>query len=600
MATATANVTIGGSQTDFFVDLTALELEIEADYIMNQAEIEAKNHSHTYGVSEAEGWDFVLNDLENFDSPDYGKNGGLFRGAKTRIQRTIREQTKHMVAKPVEELAKNKGQLFFWELGIVKSDHCGDCFRHSRMGAKTKEQWMELGKGLPRWGMTECNIGCRCMLRPTAKGSGTTKVSNKAIKSGVVTQGLGKATSGVVKGAPLNQSTKKQVKDTTAKLKGEVKKKKAEAEVKKLTQDEINVKAQKMAYKEALDWAKAHDKATGDNYSQYMEWEMYAIKNGKAHPDFIALTKADPDHKWDLHYNGKKLTDAEIVKDATRGMVDWLTGGEDIGRQNFLMKAHQKLVGNFEKAQTVTLKDFDGVVKSRGNGNVYHRGMDVTQKQSESLFKTKNTWAGKGYYGDGVYCANPSSRHGESMGVANAYANDNPKNLFNSKGFIVRFTMEKGSKVVDYNDIAGELKIERAFAYNDAQKVRKISKKKEQLMDEAWLNPQQVLNADIEEFFVRGAFLNPVYKGKYNHLQNEGTYGVHEKYDMINVGKISGMPTDDDMGYSVVLNRSKMIMVDTAGKVRSSWKAGKPVARGGQSKATANWEEYEFIPYYND
>ena len=118
MATATANVTIGGSQTDFFVDLTALELEIEADYIMNQAEIEAKNHSHTYGVSEAEGWDFVLNDLENFDSPDYGKNGGLFRGAKTRIQRTIREQTKHMVAKPVEELAKNKGQLFFgsWAL----------------------------------------------------------------------------------------------------------------------------------------------------------------------------------------------------------------------------------------------------------------------------------------------------------------------------------------------------------------------------------------------------------------------------------------------------------------------------------------------------
>ena len=84
--------------------------------------------------------------------------------------------------------------------------------------------------------------------------------------------------------------------------------------------------------------------------------------------------------------------------------------------------------------------------------------------------------------------------------------------------------------------------------------------------------------------------MHPRYKGKFNHLQNEGTYGVHEGIDMINVGKTS--VGGDDTGYSVVLNRSKMIMVDTAGKVASKWKKGKPVGQ----RAESNWEEFDFIP----
>ena len=563
MAKATANVTIGGSQTDFFVDLTALELEIEADYIMQQAEIEAKNYAQTFGVPIQQGWDVVIADLENFDDPNYNKNGGLFRGAKTRIQRTIREQTKHMVAKPVEELAKDKDQLFFWELGIVKSDHCGDCYRHSRMGAKTKAGWLDLGKGLPRWGLTECNIGCRCMLRPTSKGSGTTKTSKKALKQGVVTgnrnKGLGQAVSGVVKNTPLSRNVKDKVMDRTKKIKDDLKQKQKEAELKqsKLTQDEKNDLAFKRGVNDLKrDLKKADDKYNARNkdnpdakpqiWSQRIDDLQQFIKYHKTDPELAKTFFAK-------HFNMADRggdTISQMLESVVYQLNHSLTGGTDQGSQNFLMKGMLKEAGMWEKPRSVKNKDFDQIRKTEGNGDVYYRGMAVNKDLSESYWKAKDTWAGKGYYGDGVYCANPragvkgDNKLPTHVATANAYVRGGATDLSNQNAWIIKFTMQKGSKSAKWSDLDFELKTERHF-----------------MAKEVGHTPETV-----RDFFVYGEYLHPKWKNKYNHLQDVGSLAVRNKIDIIHVDKSLDGNYGQEIGYSVVINRSKMICVDKAGK----------------------------------
>jgi hypothetical protein len=226
---ATAN--ISGSRTNIFIDLTSLELEAQGQELMDQAEIEAKTHRQLFGGTMEQAWDVVISDLEHFDDPDYGKisglkHGGMFKRIKSNIQRTIREQTKGMVAQPVEQVGRGEtGQLFFWELGIVRTDHCDDCYRHSRMGAKTRQGWLDLGRGLPRWGMTECNIGCRCMLRPTGKGGGTTKQSGRVTKKGKrrTTKGLGKGIDDTLKDAPVSTAGRGTAKEVAKKVKEKIK-----------------------------------------------------------------------------------------------------------------------------------------------------------------------------------------------------------------------------------------------------------------------------------------------------------------------------------------------------------------------------------------
>ncbi|MEA2113324.1 MAG: hypothetical protein U9P63_01535, partial [Patescibacteria group bacterium] len=43
------------------------------------------------------------------------------------------------------------------------AEHCDDCLMMSgQIG--TKEELKEFGVGLPGQGLTECNVGCKCML----------------------------------------------------------------------------------------------------------------------------------------------------------------------------------------------------------------------------------------------------------------------------------------------------------------------------------------------------------------------------------------------------------------------------------------------------
>ena len=537
MAKATANVTIGGSQTDFFVDLTALELEIEADYIMQQAEIEAKNYAQTFGVPLSEGWDEVLKDLENFDSPDYNKNGGLFAGAKTRIQRTIREQTKHMVAKPVEQLSKDKGQLFFWELGIVKSDHCGDCYAHSRMGAKTKAQWLDLGKGLPRWGMTECNIGCRCMLRPTSQGSGTTKISKKAVTKGVNTaklnKGLGNKIQGVVKGAPLTKGVKDKVKEKTKEIKKEIKEQ--ESKLPKDSQEMKNKRVFDNAYQEAVKSAKRIRNADERRRTlKSLERNMHEALTGTAMKGESAF------------YIEKFITPYSKEYIMTRGaseLVNRVAGGGaySMGRtQNHWLKQFLKEENKFGKATKMSPADFDAMMKKRKNvdhnGKVYFRGTTTSKRDAESLFRGGDTWIGKGVYGDGIYSAfNMKGKgSGNGMGTALSYAGNGGQSVYNDKGWIIKFTLKKDTK------IATQQSIEKAMF----KELRKIIDEK-----------------GDDNFFARGKHMRPENFDKYGHFYDSSTWALSKGIDAVQVS---------NRGFMIVLNRSKMIMADTAGKAKLS------------------------------
>ncbi len=159
--------TLTGTQIKFGVDLLAMEMEGMVDQFINTARVEQRKLMAT-GMSKQQALKVVMGDLKNIGNPKYS---GIFSGLRTKVKTIVREHEKQHVAKPIEEIGKtNKKQRFFWVLGAVKSDHCADCYAHSSMEPKTRDEWISMGKGLPRWGMTICNIGCKCMLQPVPRG----------------------------------------------------------------------------------------------------------------------------------------------------------------------------------------------------------------------------------------------------------------------------------------------------------------------------------------------------------------------------------------------------------------------------------------------
>jgi len=156
------------------IDLTALEMDGQVDAIINQAESDFKRQVLN-GVSPAQARSALIADLKNYGSKHYTGN---FVGIKKKAHRMIADQEQRMVAKPVEDFKGERGQLYLWVRDPFASG-CGDCLRHGIMRPRTKEQWLQLGRGLPRWGDTDCNIGCKCMLRPVARGRNVSSVSNE-------------------------------------------------------------------------------------------------------------------------------------------------------------------------------------------------------------------------------------------------------------------------------------------------------------------------------------------------------------------------------------------------------------------------------------
>jgi hypothetical protein len=165
---------LNNRRTQYLVDLTALELDGEIDAIMNQARTDAYRRVLN-GETPAKVRRGMVADAKQYSNPNYTGN---FVGIKKKIHRMIGDQEQRMVAKPVENLKGERGQLYLW-VRDPNASGCGDCLRHGSMPPRTKQGWLDLGRGLPRWGDTECNIGCKCMLRPVQRGEKVTTVSNR-------------------------------------------------------------------------------------------------------------------------------------------------------------------------------------------------------------------------------------------------------------------------------------------------------------------------------------------------------------------------------------------------------------------------------------
>jgi len=91
---------------------------------------------------------------------------------QNRQNRIINQMTKKYVAQPVEYQARQQRDVdYAWVLGVVKTTHCSDCPALAAMTPRTVDEWLAEGKGLPRWGETECSVGCQCMLQAVGKST---------------------------------------------------------------------------------------------------------------------------------------------------------------------------------------------------------------------------------------------------------------------------------------------------------------------------------------------------------------------------------------------------------------------------------------------
>lgn len=150
--------TITGSQVKTEIELAIIEIEAEIEAFVNRANIEVLKLRNN-GVSEKDALATIIGQITGQEE--------FARSFFNRMDSVVSEIGKQATARPVREFAKkDSGQLFSWELGSVKSHHCPDCLRQSQKDPKTVEDWLKDGVGLPREGLTVCNVGCKCMLLP--------------------------------------------------------------------------------------------------------------------------------------------------------------------------------------------------------------------------------------------------------------------------------------------------------------------------------------------------------------------------------------------------------------------------------------------------
>lgn len=152
------NVIVKSSEVKASIEIAVLELEQELNHFLDKAILErAKLVEGGMPLKQANKTilDMALS-AEDFS-----------RTFSNRMDGIVSEIGKQTVAKPVNIYSKDKpNQKYEWVLGTVKTSHCTDCNRLSKMTARTLDEWRAEGVGLPREGQTKCNVGCKCMLRP--------------------------------------------------------------------------------------------------------------------------------------------------------------------------------------------------------------------------------------------------------------------------------------------------------------------------------------------------------------------------------------------------------------------------------------------------
>lgn len=152
------NYTYKGSRINFDIRIHIREIEMEANYILDRLEIEYLKMIST-GISHSEAVKTIIGWVNN--------NTDFYATFTNKLKKMTREMAKELVAKPTKAYAEDNPEIkFFWVLGEVKTKHCNDCLRLSKMKPRTVDEWRSLGYGLPREGKTECSYGCQCMLEP--------------------------------------------------------------------------------------------------------------------------------------------------------------------------------------------------------------------------------------------------------------------------------------------------------------------------------------------------------------------------------------------------------------------------------------------------
>ena len=152
-----ADFKISGTLVKTFVELTLEEMELEASYLLGRSELEVKKLMLQEGLTKKVATAQVVNlitNKEEFMSVWINRN-----------KRLIDEMHSQLVAQPIKKYGKeNKKQKFVWVLD-ARAKHCGDCMDMSKLEAMTIVEWEEQGVGLPRDGLTQCNVGCKCSLQ---------------------------------------------------------------------------------------------------------------------------------------------------------------------------------------------------------------------------------------------------------------------------------------------------------------------------------------------------------------------------------------------------------------------------------------------------
>ena len=137
-------------------------MEMEVQHMMDRLILERKKLITEQGLTKAQATSVVMESVRN--------NTDFFRSGMNKQIDLISEQLKQAVAKPIRDQSlKEKGAEFSWILGSVKTSHCPDCNRMARQTPRTIPEWEKFGVGLPRDGLTQCNIGCQCMLKKEEK-----------------------------------------------------------------------------------------------------------------------------------------------------------------------------------------------------------------------------------------------------------------------------------------------------------------------------------------------------------------------------------------------------------------------------------------------
>ncbi|MDZ7795534.1 MAG: hypothetical protein U5N56_00110 [Candidatus Marinimicrobia bacterium] len=117
--------TITGSKINLDISYAVKQFESEANHLFDMAELQVRRLM-MQGYSRNAAIDVVMGQIQRHE--------GFAKAYWNRQNRLIRQLENELVAQPVNEWAnQNPKEKLKWVLGEVKTHHCSDCLRLSKM-----------------------------------------------------------------------------------------------------------------------------------------------------------------------------------------------------------------------------------------------------------------------------------------------------------------------------------------------------------------------------------------------------------------------------------------------------------------------------------